>query len=295
MIKFSTRLLTVFYRSGYNLVHNDGLELAGYLTFLGILSLFPFLVMIVAAAGFIGQGELSAEFIALLTQHAPQEALAALMPRIEEITSGPPQGLLTVSILSALWTSSSAVEGLRNVLNRAYQVSDPPHFFLRRLMSLAQIIFFTLLIIIVMGILVFAPLALHGFMKATGIDVPLMVRHVFVDYFVYISAAVLFFIVASLYHLLPNVKLSLLDVVPGALLVVGLWVAGAGVLSFYFETISAVNVIYGSLSSLIVTLIFFYVLNIIFIFGAEFNHVLRGTRHVYRRVQAQRLFRRNGA
>jgi membrane protein len=35
-----------------------------------------------------------------------------------------------------------------------------------------------------------------------------------------------------------------------------------------------VNIIYGSLSSFIATLIFFFVMNVIFIYGAEFNHQL---------------------
>jgi hypothetical protein len=46
----------IFYRAGDHLVDNDGIEFAGYLTFLSLLALFPFLVLIVATAGFIGQG-----------------------------------------------------------------------------------------------------------------------------------------------------------------------------------------------------------------------------------------------
>lgn len=292
MIKIFARLLMIIYRAGYNLVHNDGLEMAGYLTFLGLLSLFPFIVMIVAGCGLIGQGEMGVKFIAMLTEHAPQEGIAALLPRIREITEGPPPTLLTVSIFSALWTSSSAVEGLRGVLNRAYRVSDPPHFFFRRLVSLIQIIVVTITIIVVMGVLVFAPIALQHFVRATGMEIPPEFQELFFHYFIYVSGGVLFLIVASLYYVLPNVQISFLSVIPGALLVVMLWVTGAGALSFYFENISAVNIIYGSLSSLIFTLLFFYVMNIIFIYGAEFNHALRGTRRMVRRVRAQRHIRR---
>lgn len=264
----------VLYRAGHNLVFNDGVELAGYLTFLTILSLFPFFVLIISAFGFIGQGAMGAQFIDFLIDHLPQEAVSALMPRIDEITSGPPQGLLTVAILGAIWTSSSAVEGMRTVLNRAYKVSDPPHFFFRRLMSIAQILLFTLAILIVMAILVFAPIALQAFMRITGLLVPLAIEHVFVDYFVYIGAAILFAGVAGLYYVLPNVKQTFLGVAPGAVLVVALWIAGTSAITYYFTSIGQFNVIYGSLSSFIATLIFFFVMNVIFIYGAEFNHAL---------------------
>jgi membrane protein len=73
---------------------------------------------------------------------------------------------------------------------------------------------------------------------------------------------------------LPNIKQSLLAVVPGALLVVVLWVGAAVLVSFYLSAFSQVTLVYGSLSGFIATLIFFYVMNVIFIYGAEFNHAL---------------------
>jgi len=287
--KFLSQTCLVLYRAGYNLVYNDGIEMAGYLTFLSLLALFPFLVLIVAAFGFIGQGALGAQFVEFLVEHLPQDAMTSLLPRIEEITSGPPQGLLTVAIVAAIWTSSSLVEGMRSVLNRAYKVSEPPHYFFRRMLSILQILLFTLLIIVVMAIMVFAPYAMQLFMNATGVLVPLAVERVFVDYFMFIGAGLLFVGVASLYYVLPNVKQRLISVAPGAALVVILWLVGTSAVSYYLDHIGTVNVIYGSLSSLIATLIFFFVMNIIFIYGAEFNHMLLETlgRHIVEKQHSE--------
>jgi membrane protein len=264
----------LLYRAGDHLLDNDGMELAGYLTFLALLSLFPFLVLIVSFAGFVGQGELGAQFIDLIMQHVPHEAVGALRPRIEEIISGPPQGLLTVAILGAIWTASSAVEGMRTVLNRAYQVSEPPNYYWRRLMSILQIVLFTMIIITVMSVLVLAPLMLLAFTGFTGIEVPIEIQNFFVKDFVYVGALLLFLAIASLYYWLPNIKQSLWAVLPGALMVVVLWIAGAAIVTFYLDNVNQLNIIYGSLSSFIATLIFFYVMNVIFIYGAEFNHEL---------------------
>jgi membrane protein len=267
------KILYLFYKSGDNLVNNDGLELAGYLTFIALLSLFPFLVLIVATAGFIGQGELGKEFISLLLAHLPTEAVAALRPRIEEIISGPPQGLLTISILGTIWTSSSSVEGMRTVLNRAYRVSNPPTYILRRLVSLLQVILFTLLIIIVMSVFVLAPVLLKALAESIGFEFAVMTGALTQD-FIYIGAPLIFAGVASIYYVLPNIKQSLIRVVPGALLVVALWLLAAEILTVYLENINQVNLIYGSLSSFIAAMLFFYVMNLIFIYGAEFNHQL---------------------
>jgi len=263
----------LFYKAGDNLVDNDGVELAGYLTFLALLSLFPFLVLIVAIAGFFGQGELGTQFIELMVTHLPEEAVAAIMPRIQEIMSGPPQGLLTVSILGTIWTSSSVVEGLRTVLNRAYRVSNPPTYYWRRFVSLVQIVIITLLIIVVMFVIVFLPLIIDPLMRWIGFEA-FAIREFLTRDFIYIGAFIIFTGVGSLYYVLPNIKQSLIKVVPGALLVVALWITGAAALSLYLDNVHQVNIIYGSLSGFIATLLFFYIMNLLFIYGAEFNHLL---------------------
>ena len=268
------QFLLLLYRAGDNLVEHDGMEMAGHLTFLALLALFPFMVIVVATAGSFGQGDLGNQFIELVVQYLPRDVAGALKPRIQEIVSGPPPGLLTVSILGALWTASSAVEGLRTVLNRAYAVSEPPHYALRRLVSILQVLLFTAVIMVVMSVLVFTPVAFNAFSTASGIAIPLAVREFFLADFIYIAAGLMLLGIASLYYWLPNIKQQLLAVFPGALLVVVLWVSGAGAVTFYLDNISQVNIIYGSLSSLIATMIFFYVMNIIFIYGAEFNHEL---------------------
>lgn len=262
------------YRAGDNLVENDGIELAGYLAFLELLSLFPFLVIIVATAGFLGQGELGIQFINMLVTHAPEDAVVSLKPRIEEIISGPPQALLTVSILGALWTSSSAVEGFRTVLNRAYQVSEPPHYFLRRLMSILQIVIFTIVVMLIMLVLVLTPLIAERIAHQAGWKLPEQTLTFLSQDFVYIAVFAMFGAVSSLYYWLPNIKQSLIGVMPGAAIVVAGWVGGAALVSFYLDNVSQVNLIYGSLSGLIATLLFFFVMNVVFIYGAEFNHEL---------------------
>jgi membrane protein len=265
------------YRAGDNLVNNYGFEVAGYLTFLAVLALFPYLVLMVSAAGLVGQGEVGRQLIAMLLEHLPADAVATIRPRIVEITSGPPQSILTFSILGALWTSSSAVEAVRGMLNRAYQVRKPPAYLSRRLTSIAQIFLLTCLILTLILVFVFVPIAIRSLEHFTGLAIPIELDHFLKSFFKPIAAIMLFGLIATFYYVLPNIKQSLLAVVPGALLVVILWVMGAMLVTFYLNEFSQMTLIYGSLSGFIATLIFFYVMNVIFIYGAEFNHELMVT------------------
>lgn len=285
MIRPLKQTALLFYRAGNNLVDNYGLEVAGYLTFLALLALFPYLVLMVSAMGLVGQGEAGSSLIALLIEHLPADAVATIRPRIEEITSGPPQSILTFSILGAIWTSSSAVEAVRGMLNRAYRVRKPPAYFARRLNSIAQVFVLTLLILTLILVFVFVPIIIRSLEHFTGLAIPIELDVFLTTYFKPISAIMLFGLIATFYYVLPNIKQSLLAVVPGALLVVVLWVTGALVVGFYVNDLSNMTLIYGSLSGFIATLIFFYVMNVIFIYGAEFNHefmVMLGHRIVER-------------
>ncbi len=289
MLRLFKRTALLFYRSGDNMVSNYGFEVAGYLTFLALLALFPYLVLMVSAMGLVGQGEAGSALINLLLEHLPADAVQTIRPRIEEIISGPPQSILTFSILGALWTSSSAVEGVRGMLNRAYRVRKPPAYLSRRLTSIVQVFVLTVLILTLILVFVFLPIAIRSLEHFTGLAIPIELDVFLSTYFKPIAALMLLGLISTFYYVLPNIKQSLLAVVPGALLVVVLWVTGALIVSFYLNDFSNMTLIYGSLSGFIATLIFFYVMNVIFIYGAEFNHelmVMLGHRIVEREAPA---------
>jgi membrane protein len=256
------------------IVTHDGIEHAGYLSFLGLLAAFPFMVFLVALAGFLGQGELGREFLSLMRSYLPYDVVQALLPRVDEIVSGPSPGLLTLSMLAALWTASSAVEGYRTILNRAYHVGTPPAYIWRRLLSIIQLLVFTFLILIGMLVLVFFPLALENVETWLGIDANYGGMQQWSANLKAVSILMLFVVVANMYYILPNVKQSLRAVLPGAAITVLLWLGTTKVFTYYVTGFDQMNLIYGSLGGIIAALLFFYLLNIIFIFGAELNYQL---------------------
>ena len=78
--------------------------------------------------------------------------------------------------------------------------------------------------------------------------------------------------VCAIYYLIPNIKQHVIAVAPGAAIVVVGWLGAAYFFTLYLSNFNQVNLIYGSLGGIIAALVFFYVCNIIFIFGAEFNY-----------------------
>lgn len=255
-----------------NTINHDGVEHSGYLAFLSLLAFFPFLVFFVAIAGFFGNLDVGARLVGIVLRNLPADITAALRPRILEIISGPPQGLLTLAILGTIWTASSAVEGLRTTLNRAYRVTTPPSYILRRLLSILQFMIITIAVLFAMLLLILSPIVIehlkeHFSFLALIDPVWNYLRYIF-------SISILFFAVATAYYTLPNVRQSPLSVLPGAAIVVILWLFAGWLLEIYLKTFHQVNLVYGSLGGMIATLLFFYISSLILIYGAEVNYLI---------------------
>jgi membrane protein len=267
-----------------NLINHDGVEHAGYMAFITILSFFPFLIFLMAVTGFIGKSDHGRELIYLIINTMPIDLIGAIKPRIDEIMVVQPSGLLTISILGIIWTSSSAVEGIRTILNKIYNVESPPAYVWRRLLSILQFFIITAILIISMFILLLFPMiyeeishirpleSLFAFFN-NGIFAPIWdnARH-------FTLVLTLFAGVMFLYKNIPNTPLRFRSVIPGAILVSILWIISGSLLSQYIYQFSQLNLVYGSLAGFIITLLFFYIIHIIFIYGAEINRLLDKTK-----------------
>ena len=81
-------------------------------------------------------------------------------------------------------------------------------------------------------------------------------------------------VVWCFYRLLPNVRQRWFEAVPGAVFAVAAWLASAALYSLYLRNIANYTVPYGSLGGIIGALMFFFLTAMIFISGADLNHVL---------------------
>lgn len=256
-------------------IEHDGVEHAGYMSFMVLLSLFPFIVFFLALTSFIGASELGSNFVELIITNLPANATEAIKDRIYELVTAPPSSLMTLAIIGTIWTSSSFVEGIRTILNRVYHIKTPPPYLLRRMLSIVQFIIINLLISFAMFLLVIIPV---GLSKIPDLQNILDHYVAFWGYFRYLLIwGSLFITVTALYCIIPNKKITFTEVVPGGIVTVTLWIISGNLLANYLGYYRQLSVVYGSLGSIIVTMLFFYIVSMIFIYGAELNYQIKNT------------------
>jgi membrane protein len=270
----------IVWRAIMHLIDDGGLTYAGHIAFMTLFSLFPFLIFLFTLAGEIGQTDAARDFVTMALQALPKEVSQAIQPAIEGVISTRRTGLMTISIVASLWAVSSGIEALREALNKAYGVEESRAIWLCRLQSLAFTVIFSIIIIVVMLVLVIGPVV-WSYVQP-HLKVPWEWGWLYEALRYVIGIGLLYLVVALLYRWLPSRHLPQREVLPGAAITVLLWLALASLFSLYLQNLGRFSVTYGSLGGIVITLMFFYVSALIFIFGAEVNSARR-------RAEAERL------
>ncbi len=266
------------YQSVVDMIDHGGVEHAGYLSFLFMVAIFPFLFFFMALIGTIGDEALSNKLVDIILASSWAGLIDALKPRIIELTKSPPQGLLTIAVISAIWTASSIFEGLRTILNRAYRVTSAPSYIWRRLLSIGE--FFVTITIMVASVitLVLVPYLIELYQKVISSHLPdnlsAFITPEAEQLRFIILTLLMLFMVAFAYYSLPNKKQRFLQSLPGAFIVLVGWMVFTSLFKYYIKNFPQVNVIYGSIAGVIIALLYFYFCSMILIIGAEFNYLL---------------------
>lgn len=256
----------------WRLLRDDGLALAGNISFCAILALFPFLILLTTIAGLLGDEALAQTAVDYLLDVAPEELANSVGNEIHYILTAERTDLLTFSVLATLWTASGAVESVRVGLNRAYGFVETRSFWVRLLHNILFIFAGTLTLLMLALTIVIGP----G-IWAQALDLaPALAR--FDSWFKFLSGPVSFAMLASFliaaHLLLPVKRHRLREIWPGIIVTMVLLLAAAYGYSIYIANFSTLAVMYQGLTGIIIALIFLYLSGALLIWGGEINQVL---------------------
>ena len=254
------------------IVHQSG-NYAGSVAYSAILASFPLLILVSAAAAFVGEPGTAAELVTRVLEFAPPAVSETLRPITDEVLRQRSRALLTVGVLVTIWAASSGMQAIRTALNNAYGVEQGLPFWSARI----KVTLFTV-VGIVGTVLAFSSIIILPYVwllleRTVGVGAGAAWLHSGIRYT--LAFVVLTGLYATMYGWLPDIPQRLRTVLPGALVGALLWLAAAHVLSYTLRSLGKLALVYGGFAGLIATLIFLYVSAVTLIFGAEINAVLR--------------------
>ncbi len=249
---------------------DDVFALSSQLAYYLMLSFFPFILFLITLVGFSRLS--SDEVLNGLAGLLPQSIVDLTTSTVMEIFDNQYTGLLGVSILLMIWTSSSAFRAVIKGVNKAYDFKESRSFIKRALISMMGILALAVIIILSLSMLVFGDVISQyirnviPFYKAF-----LFIWNMFRYAFVFI---VMIFIFAGIYCMAPAKRLKSKEVIPGAVFSTIGWIIVSFGFSFYINNFGNYSRFYGSLGAVFILMTWLFLISMIFILGVEINCVL---------------------
>ena len=265
--------LAVLVQAAANYIRHQSANQAGSVAFSSVLAMFPLLLFLSAAAGFVGERGTAAELAHRVVEYAPPVVVDALKPVIDEVLNTRSRTLLTIGMLATLWAASSGAQAVRTALNRAYGVEQGLSFWQARIKVIVFTVIGTTAAVLVFSSVVILPYAWELLEQTVGVGAEAVWLRTGVRYGLAFLVLVLTY--AILYGWLPDMRQRVRTVLPGAFCGALMWLGAAAILSYTLRSAGKLAVVYGSFTGLVATLVFLYISAVTLIFGAEINGVLR--------------------
>lgn len=169
--------------------------------------------------------------------------------------------IVSLTALTALWSSSRAVLALIKGLNSVFGINENRNYFQLRVVATIYTIIFLLVIVFALGFMVFG----------NNILELLQLAQLFIELKMLYIPIVLTTAFIYLYKIVPNKQYSLSDHLPGAIFTSFGWIAFSGAYSFYIDNFMSSTYLYGSLTTVVLLMLWIYICMYILFIGAEIN------------------------
>jgi membrane protein len=252
---------------------DDGWAMASHLALSALLALFPFLIFATSLASFVGAKAFADTAVHLVFDTWPDEIAEPIAFEVTNVLTVQRGDFLTVGILVAAFFASNGIEALRVSLNRAYRVTETRSIFYLRAQSLAFVLIATIGFLIVSTLLVFAPLVADIAQEALPWIEPYM-GTITIWRFVIASWVIILALIA-VHMWLPDGRRRFRDIVPGLLFTLIFWLVGSTAFAAYLGQFSSYASTYAGLASIMIALVFLYIVSVIFIMGGELNAAIK--------------------
>jgi membrane protein len=267
-----SRVFEVLKRAGIG-VFNDGFIHAGNLAYLALMTLFPFFITAAALLSLFGQSRETQRAVGSFLRYMPHDVSALLQKPIADVLAARTGNLLWLGGLVGLWTVSGFVETIRDIFRRAYGTTSSAPFWRTRLTSTGVVIgsvLVAMLSFLAQGVLTAAEQVIYRlFPWAQHIAGWIGLSRLIPAALMFGALYVLFYAVTpSKYRYGASRKW------PGALFTTVWWVGMTALLPAVLGELGGYNLTYGSLAGVVVMLLFFYVVGLGFVFGAQLNAAL---------------------
>jgi membrane protein len=232
-----------------------------------LLSFFPFLILLLTIIGYSSLK--STDVLAMLNNILPQDVFKLVKKTVIEIVDRKRGGLLSISMITTIWTASNGFNAVIRGLNKAYDEKEERPFWKVQLTSIFCTLGLALIIIIAFTLLVFGELGGKLFIKQFNYSPLLEYLIDFGRYF--IGLIVMLIVFNGVYKYTPSKRLSWKETLPGAVFTTVGWTLTSIGFSYYVNHFGNYSKLYGSIGAIIALMSWLFFSSVIILIGGEIN------------------------
>lgn len=232
-----------------------------------ILSFFPFVMFLLTLIQYLPftKGDLLITFSGII----PDAFESLLITLIEEIYDKASGTVISITVITALWSASKGFVAIVKGLNSVYGIDETRNYIKLRLISIFYTLTFAGMIIVSLGFLVFGNRIYLWVSDKFNLLNDLALLIISLRTVVGFCVLILFFM--ALYLYIPNRKSKFIKELPGAIITAGGWMGFSYLYSFYIDNMGNYSYMYGSLTAIVLLMVWLYACMYIMFIGAELN------------------------
>ncbi len=237
--------------------------------FYAFLAVFPAIGALVSIYGLAMDPQSLQGQLERIAQVMPQQAFEIIQAQLEQLVNTSGSALswsLVIGILLSLWSANKGTKSLFTGLDIAYDTKKTRGFIKQNALTLLYTFLAVLMIIVSIAVIVIFP-AIVGYLGLPS-NIETLIGY---GRWIILAALVIYFI-AAVYKYAPAKKTPQYKwVLPGALLATVLWLIASWGFSFYVKNFGSYGEVYGSISAVVVLLLWLFLTSFIVLIGAELN------------------------
>lgn len=254
--------------------HHDVGRQSAALAYYLLFTLFPFLIFLSSLLGLL-QLDIS-EVLRALQPLLPTEVLDVAEAYLEYASRTSSAAMLWFGLVFSVYFPMRAADCLMRAVRRAYHLPRPRNQLAYRF----KVLLYTVFLLVTIALTLVLATVSQRMLAFVGkyITLPLRVVELW-DFLRFpLLGVVVFGAVGLLYAMAQDERQPGRNVVPGAVVSLAAWIGLSAGYSFYVENFANYSLIYGTLGTMVVLMIWLYLTATVLIMGAEINDTLMALR-----------------
>ena len=250
---------------------NEILPLATQLTYRLIFSLFPFLIFLISLVGFF---DIDAEFLLSEVSHLfPAQISVLINDVIHDVVDTRNPGIMSTSLLLYIFTVANGFRAIMRGINKVYDQADGRKAIVRWLYCGLLVIALALAIVSSLLIIIFGDAVYSLFTQNLNLHLGLF-DMVFGFVGLLVTITIILATVILIYRLSCSKPQPIVSLLPGAMLTITVWAISSSAFNFWVNNFSRYSLIYGSIASIFITMLWLNIISVTILIGAQTNALL---------------------